>query len=246
MMNPTEYYKKIHTVFISHSSGCAGWNMPEIYQDFPLFKNGCRTLRFKDKDRGIVKMLDWDYRNWLKDPTRVEEKHLQLAREEDLEVIMSMDLWEDNVEKALAYCDRIQKYSNSNSNRVLVPVHYYCKQLRGYELAYPNANWFAKNSFPPVEYIDQITHILGGSPQSQLRLITKGQYDLLGNSIDFRKVVTLDGNQFFNVAIRHGKFWQSRKPYWYKPLHTQLPNILLFRKSLNNFQRILKGENYYA
>lgn len=220
----------IESIFISHSTGCYGWNMDQIYKDFPLFKNACRTMRFKEKDRNIVKMLDWDYREWLKVPDKVKKRHLELSQTEEFDVIMSMDLWDFNIEESIGFYWKIKE----NCKRCLIPIHHYCDKIIDLDLAYPNANWFVSNTFPPIEFRNQITHILGGSPQSQIRLITTDQIDLFSNSIRFKQVISLDGNQLFNASIYYGKYWINRKPFWKKP-RKEIPNQEIFRRSLENF-----------
>jgi len=207
-------------IYISHSVGCAGWDLPAIYEG-TTFQNACRTMRFKVADKGLVKMLDWDYKEWKKDPEKVEKRHLELCQEENFEVVMSMDLWKDNVQEALDFADMLQDYTD----RVLVPAHYYPPELINYQVAYPNANWFAKNVFPPVDYHDNITHLLGGSPQSQLRLAAL-----------FPNIQSVDGNQIFNVAIRHGKYWtwkRGKGDCWIKP-RREMSNDEIFKRSVQN------------
>jgi hypothetical protein len=221
-------------IYVSHSTGCAGWDMEAIYEG-TNFKLACRTSRFKpDKDKNI-QMLDWDYLEWKKKPKEIEDKHIQIVRDYDIETVMSMDLWDYNISDALKYADKLQKYTN----RVLIPVHYYCKELLEYDLAYPNANWFAKNIFPPFEYRDNIKHILGGSPQSQIKYLTTTQTDLEGNPLRFKNVESIDGNQLFNVAIKHGKEWFPYKPYWKKP-KTHRTNEEIFKNSVKRFDFYLQ------
>lgn len=217
-------------IYISHSVGCAGWDMEGIYQH-TLFQTGCRTSRFKTDDIGKVKMLDWDYLEWKKNKQKIEDLHLQLVQEHEFEVVMSMDLWEDNIHQCLSYTDKLQKYAD----RVLIPIHHYIPELQDYQLAYPNANWFNKNIFPPRPLI---THILGGSPQSQLKHLTTTQQDLWGHSLRFPCIQSIDGNQLFNVAIRTGKEWFPTKPYWRKPTREKT-NEEIFRASVQRFNNII-------
>ena len=223
----------IINIYISHSVGCVGWDMERIYQN-TLFQTGCRTMRFKDADIGKVKMLDWDFLEWEKKPAKVEARHLELARDYEFEVVMSMDLWKHNIHEALSYADELQKHTD----QVLIPIHYYVPELLQYDLAYPNANWFAGNVFPPADYRDRITHILGGSPQSQIAHLTTSQIDLFGHSLKFKKVTSIDGNQIFNVAIRAGKEWYPEKPYWRKA-EVEIPNELIFRNSVKKFNEVI-------
>lgn len=221
-------------IYISHSVGCATWDMEDIFKD-TLFQTGCRTSRFKDKDIGKVKMLDWDFLEWKKDPEKIEKLHLKLVKENDFDVVMSMDLFDYNVEECLEYTQKLKKYCN----RVLIPVHYFYDELKWEQLAYPNANWFADNKFPPAEYRRDFTHILGGSPQSQLKLITTTQKDLHGNSMRFPNIESIDGNQIFNVAIKTGKYWYPNKPYWFKPNYYQhdWTNEQIFKMSVKNLDQ---------
>ena len=204
-------------IFCSHSVGCAGWDMESIFKETE-FQTGCRTMRFKDADIGKVKMLDWDYLEHKKKPDKVKEHHLELVKEHDFDVVMSMDIWNHNIEECFKYTDTLLKYSD----RVLIPVHYYTDRLKNYELAYPNANWFTNNKTIPREYKDNFTHVLGGSPQTQYKL-----------KDDFKNLKSVDGNQIFNVAIRAGKVWYPEKPYWRKPIEFTLTEEI-FRKSVKN------------
>lgn len=219
-------------IYISHSVGCAGWDMEAIFSQ-TSFQTGCRTSRFKPVDKGHVQMLDWDFLEWQKTPGKIEKHHLQLTKENEFEVVMSMDLWPDNIHKCLRYTDKLRKYCD----RVLIPVHHFTPELIDYDLAYPNANWFAGNLYPPADYRDLMKHILGGSPQSQIKHLTTTQQDLFGHSLKLRNVESIDGNQIFNVAIRAGKLWSPTKPYWVKP-QTPMTNEQIFAESvtrLNNF-----------
>jgi len=200
------------------------------------FKLGCRTSRFKKDIEKEIEMLDWDYLEWKKDPKKIEELHLQIVQEYEIETVMSMDLWEYNIQEALKYADKLQKHTN----RVLIPVHYYCKELLDYNIAYPNANWFKKNVFPPHEYRDNIKHILGGSPQSQIIHLTTDQLDVSDNSpLRFTKVESLDGNQFFNTAVRVGKEWFPNKPHW-RNNGNNISNSEKFTNSIKRFDNYTK------
>ncbi len=201
-------------IYISHTAVCSGWDIDSIFKD-TCFQKAARTNAVKNKGpaESNVKMLDWDFRGWKKNPGKIEKDHLQNVKDYNFDVVMSMDLWKDNVEECLEYTQKLKKYCN----RVLIPVHYFCEELKWEELAYPNANWFADNKFPPFEYRKDFTHILGGSPQSQLKLIKTKQKDLHGYSLKFPNIKSIDGNQIFNVAIKAGKYWIPIKPYWIKP-----------------------------
>jgi len=221
-------------IYISHTVGCSGWNMPEIYKG-TNFKIASRTrdfLKYLSKD---IQMLDWDFRGWEKNPEKIEQLHLQIVKDYDIETVMSMDLWEDNIEKALIYANLLQKYAN----RVLIPIHYFPKEVLDFNFAYPNANWFDKNIFPPFEYRNRVKHILGGSPQSQIKLLTTTQLDLNKNPLRFKNVESIDGNQIFNVAIRAGKEWYPTKPYWRKPKNG-LTNEEIFKNSVKRLDKEIK------
>lgn len=218
-------------IYISHSVGCATWDMEAIFQG-TSFQTACRTMRYREKDYGKVKMLDWDYLEWKKFPGKVKEKHLRLVKEHDFEVVMSMDYWGYNRIECLNYTDELQKYTD----RVLIPVHTYTPELKEYELAYPNANWFKENSYVPAEYRSQITHLLGGSPQAQKEKITTTQLDMHGQKVSLPNIESVDGNQIFNVSIRAGKYWSPLKPYWCKP-KKKMTNEEIFQLSVKNVEQ---------
>lgn len=196
-------------------------------------------MRFKEWERTNsikVKMLDWDFREWLKRPEMAAQRHINLAKEYEFDVVMSRDVWKKDFDKALNYADTLSKYCD----RVVVPVHWFSDRLLDYELAYPNANWFAKNSRIPNKYRDNFTHILGGSPHEQYKLITTNQEDLYGHKLRLRNIISVDGNQIFNVSIRANKYWQLQKPHWVKlPLDT--PNVESFKISVNNVNKLWNG-----
>lgn len=218
-------------IYLSHSVGCAGWNIFSILQD-THFNHGCRTLRYREVKDDSVKMLDWDYLQWQKFPEKVKSTHLRLVQEHEFDVVMSMDFWGWNRIECLNYTDELLKYTD----RVLILVHSYSPELKDYELAYPNANWFTTNKFVPYEYRDNITHLLGGSPHAQMEKITTTQLDLYGHPVRFQNIHSVDGNQIFNVAIKSGKIWRADKPHWIKP-DPELPNETVFRKSVENVER---------
>ena len=222
-------------IYISHSVGCAGWDMLGIYKG-TNFKLGCRTSRFKGVKDKDIEMLDWDYLEWKKTPKEIEEKHLQIVKEYDIETVMSMDLWIYNIKKALDYADKLQKYTD----RVLIPCHYW-KDIRllQYDLAYPNGNWFSKNKFPTPQLLGHIKHILGGSPQSQIKHLITTQLDLENNPLKFPNVESIDGNQFFNTAIRVGKEWYPTKPHW-RNNGNHISNEQKFTNSVKRFDKYIK------
>ena len=217
-------------IYISHSAVCSGWDIDSIFKG-TCFEKAARTNAVKNKApaESDVKMLDWDFRGWQKNPEKIEKDHLQNVKDYRFDVVMSMDLFDYNVDECLEYTQKLKKYCN----RVLIPVHYYTEELQQEELAYPNANWFKQNSIPPVRYRRNFTHILGGSPQSQLKLLTTPQKDLYGNALRCPNIESIDGNQIFNVAIRVGKYWSPIKPYWRKP-KIKMSNEEIFKLSVIN------------
>jgi hypothetical protein len=165
-------------------------------------------------------MLDWDYRTFQKRPVETRERYLELARQHQYEVIMSMDLWPNNIQEALAYTDELR--AAAPHARVLIPAHCYPPELLGRDIALPNANWFARNVPCPPAFAPFVKHILGGSPHSQLNHTRR-----------FPNLESVDGNQIFNAAIRFGKTWVPYKPYWLKHGVT---NERAFRASIQNVQ----------
>ena len=166
------------------------------------------------------KMLDWDF----KKPNF--ERHLQKVKDHDFEVVMSMDITAKNeVEDALKFTNQLLKYTN----RVVIPIHYFDKRLADYELAFPNTTKFNPNSAKNLGFItdfqDQVTHILGGSPDKQIDLLNY-----------FPNVVSLDGNSIFWVAVRYGKAWKNK---WVKI--EGLTNEEIFKQSIYNLNNIFGG-----
>ena len=223
-------------VYISHTAVCTGWDMDAIFKG-TCFRKAARTNAVLNKGpaESDVKMLDWDFRGWELNPKKIEADHLQNVKEYKFDVVMSMDLFEYNIDECLAYTKELKKYCD----RVLIPVHYFYDELLEYELAYPNANWFASNKYPPAKFRPNFTHILGGSPHSQLRLITTTQQDLFGNALQFPNIKSIDGNQIFNVAIQAGKYWSPTKPHWRKPNYYDhdWTNEEIFKLSVQNLDQ---------
>jgi len=170
-----------------------------------------------------------------KNPEKIEKDHLQNVKDYEFDVVMSMDLFDYNVDECLEYTQKLKKYCK----RVLIPVHHITPELKKYELAYPNANWFTYNIYIPFNYRGLFTHILGGSPQSQLQTINTTQKDLWGYSLKFPNIESIDGNQIFNMAIRTGKYWNPIKPYWRKPNHYDhdWTNEEIFKMSVRNLDQ---------
>ena len=223
-------------IYISHTAVCFGWDIDSIFKD-TCFQKAARTNAVKNKGpaESKVKMLDWDFRGWKKNPEKIKKNHLQNVKDYNFDVVMSIDLWEDNIDECLAYTDELKKYSK----RVLIPAHYFVPELKNYELAYPNANWFSKNVNAPPGYREKITHILGGSPQSQIKLIKTKQLNLFGQPLKFPNIESIDGNQIFNVAIRAGKYWSPIRPYWRKP-KIKITNEEIFKISVKNLNEEVK------
>ena len=73
-------------VYLSHTCGCTGWNIDTLYKKYKRYFKASRTMGFpKEKE---VKMLDWDYREFQKHPDKIKEKHLQLVKEHNFDVVM--------------------------------------------------------------------------------------------------------------------------------------------------------------
>lgn len=212
----------IQNIYISHTAYCSGWNVDDIYKN-TIFRKSARTMRFPKNEPGI-KMLDWDYRQFIKNPSKVLKKHYQIAASNDLDIVMSMDAWEHNTRRAKIVAEKLKYYCD----RVVIPCHVFQEWMLDYELALPNANWFDKNPIVPNKYRKCITHILGGSPHKQLELIHENP-----------NVITIDGNQIYNVAIQYGKYWYPEPPYWRKPTFP-LTNEEIFKISVNNMNWVFE------
>lgn len=219
-------------IFLSHTSGCTGWKMEDIFEN-TIFEFAHRTGQRPFKNVNC-RMLDFDYRKYKNAPGKIKKKHLEYARSNNYEVIMSMDLWRDNLEECIRFTEELEKYCD----RVLIPVHFFHENLNGYEFALPNANWFEKNPAIPIAARSKITHLLGGSPHSHLRKILNTENDFWGNSLSLTNIKSVDGNQIFRVAIK-GKFWAPVKPFWFKPF-ISLSNEQIFTISVNNVNEIFK------
>jgi len=207
----------IKRIYITHTCYCSGWDLDNIFSG-TLFAKAIHT---NQKWEEGVKMLDWDFRkpNWI--------KHIRKARDYDFETVMAPDVHsEKDVEFAIRCADKLLKYCD----RVVIPIHYYDKRLEDYELAYPNARKFNPSCRINLgfvwDFIDNITHILGGSPHSQLKL---AQY--------FPKLKSLDGNLIFWCAVHYGKFWD-----WGWKKHEGMTNYECFAISVKNFDRAVKRQ----
>ncbi len=212
----------IQRVYISHTSKCDGWkDLDEIFCG-TIFRKAMRTNQRWEKE---IKMMDWDFKrpNW--------SEHIRKAREYDFECVMAPDVRsEKDVDFSMKCADKLLKYCD----RVVIPIHYYDSRLEGYELAYPSKTKFnpsaGKNLGFISEYAGQVTHILGGSPQSQLELATY-----------FPNLKSVDGNLIFWCAVYYGRYWDLRARAWRKP-HTQIPNEECFRISVYNVNEALRSE----
>lgn len=183
----------IDSIYISHTAQCTGWDLDNILKG-TIFKKACRTSRWPMNGEGpSIKMLDWDYRkpNW--------DKHLTLTKQfqDTLEVVMAPDLFHKaDIEIRLIQVSQLLRYID----RVIIPIHCWHDKLHNYEVAYPNAKKFnpVKKNYWLWDFKDSVTHILGGSPQSQ--------YEMSGY---FPNLKSIDGNTIFQSAVRHGSYWDG-------------------------------------
>lgn len=199
-------------IYIAHTSYCTGWDLDSIL-DGTNWKKACRTWRVPPEP---VQMLDWDFRRVSSlGFEKTWERHLELVRERDFEVVMSPDLF------SLAEFDaRLRQYETLEKfcDRVVMPVHV-APPVDGLELAWPVGVW-TRDYVAVWEVQDEVTHLLGGSPHAQLEF---ARY--------FPNLRTVDGNQVFWCAVRFGKYWDDGR--WVKP-ERPLPNEEIFRISIRN------------
>ena len=209
----------IEAAYIAHTSYCTGWDLDDILKG-TIFKKSARTWRVPPEP---VQMLDWDFR-------RLEQrgfvptwnKHLQLAMSNDFDVIMSPDLWHGEWSQAyLAYC-KLKKYCS----RVVMPIHVPPSECSQVEIAWPMGVW-TEDHVAVWDVSEQVTHLLGGSPHSQLEL-----------EAYFPNLKTVDGNQAFWCAVRFGKYWDGR---WIKP-DSPLSNEECFAESIRNITASWEAE----
>lgn len=210
----------VDNCYISHTSSCAGWDMDKLLTGF--YQKACRTMRFPNNEEGYtIKMLDWDYRHAMKNFNKVWKKHIELVQIYDFDLVMSPDsLFNTDQEKVYGCYLELQDYCK----RVVMPCSYYYDSFEDFELAMPLASGFnpTPKNFWLWEIQDKFTHILGGSPHQQIKMLKQ-----LSN------VKTVDGNQMFNVAVNFGKYWKEK---WIKPEY-QLANEVCFGMSLTNFEK---------
>jgi hypothetical protein len=198
--------------FIAHTSECSGWNLDSILAG-SMFKKSGRTWRFPKHEN--VSMLDWDFRRISKSGfDKTWQRHLELAKENNFDVIMSPDLFSlDEWDKRIKQYEELKQYSN----RVVMPVHV-CPESVDIEIAWPMGVW-TRDYVAVWEVQDSVTHLLGGSPHAQLRM-----------SKYFPNLKTIDGNQAFWCAVRFGKIWDNR---WLERDHN-LSNEEVFRITIKN------------
>lgn len=209
----------IERIYISHTIGCSGWNLDKIYEG-TIFRKAITTKQTWEEG---VKMLDWDFKH----PN--SKKHIRLAREHEFEVVMAPDIWNKSMlDYVLSIVGKLFNYCK----RVVIPIHYYCEELEDFELAFPNTTKFNPESGKNLPFMgfwqNQVTHILGGTPERQLSYLNY-----------FPNVKSLDGNLIFRGAISYGKYWCPEKPKWRKPI-VEIPNQELFKISVMNLDYYLK------
>lgn len=212
------------TIYISHTAKCTGWNLESIYEG-TLFKKSARTSRFNPAEK--LHMLDWDYKLYKEKPYKAILKHTMAIEMGNFELIMVPDYTGNEREKVIIH--KFIKEAQKHDADYAIPVHVFEKWMLDYNLALPNANWYDKNPDVPLEYYDNIVHLLGGSPHSHIQLIG-----------EFEKVKSIDGNQIFNMAIWAGKFWQNDFPKWQRPFNTGLTNEQIFKISVKNYNQAIK------
>lgn len=208
----------IEAAYIAHTSECTGWNLDSILKD-SIFKKSARTWRFPKNE--TVQMLDWDFR-------RLESRgfaytwrqHLHIVKNNNLDVVMSPDLFHGEWLQSYQAYLTLQKYCS----RVVMPVHVCPPELEGIEIAWPMGVW-SKDYCAVWEVQNEVTHLLGGSPHAQLEMANY-----------FPNLKTIDGNQAFWCAVRFGKYWDQK---WVCP-ENQLSNEECFRWSVENITEAWK------
>lgn len=214
----------IEAVYISHTQECSGWDLDSIIEG-TAFKKGCRTMRFpRNEEAETIKMLDWDFREAKNDFSKVWERHLEISKSYDFEIIFAPDsfTWSDSLD----IIDRV-KTLKQYCKRIVVPLHGYFSEYETLELGFPIAGGFnpAPKNWWLWDLKEKFTHILGGSPHTHLRMLHF-----------LPKISTVDGNQMFWCAVRFGKYWDGK---WIKPKQP-LSNEECFKLNVANFQKVLE------
>ena len=208
---------RIERIYITYTAYCSGWNLDNIFEN-TIFKKAMHTHQRYEQG---VEMLDWDFKK-----PDIEE-HLLKAKTYDYEVVMAPDIWKaEDIDYTLQIVHKLYDFVD----RVVIPIHYYDDRLSEYELAFPNAKKFNPNAGKKLSFLwefkNNVTHILGGSPHSQLKLARH-----------FPNLKSLDGNLIFWSAVHYGRFWMWG---WKKPQH-HLTNEEIFKISVMNFQSAVGG-----
>lgn len=205
--------------YLSHTSECSGWDLDTILQG-TVFQKGASTSRFPKNEQN-VKMLDWDFRRAKKiGKKELLQEQLEIIQSFDIELVFGPDCFIDSdVTFITSSADLLSDYCE----RVVIPVHGFYPELKNYELALPTAGGF--NPVPKNYWLyhvrEFITHILGGSPHTQLELLAH-----------LPNVTSVDGNQMFWCAVNFGKYWEGGR--WVTP-EPRLTNKECFKKSIQNY-----------
>ena len=215
---------KIKYLALSHSTACSGLDMEWLRKYSVLLGANTSKAWSSEKIRAEIEFLDWDFRLASKSFHLVKKRHLQLVKEIKPKLAMAPDIihndTEEKIKKKLEFVDELAKYAE----RVVVPIHKFHPLLKDYELAYPNSpNFSPTNNFALWEIQEYVTHILGGSPHRQARMM---KY--------FPKIISVDGNSVFRAAISYGKYWEPPNK-WIRWEEAGLYNI--FKKSIENVLR---------
>lgn len=164
-----------------------------------MFAFSAPTWRVRKNRRDKIRMLDWDLMSIKRGSKTYDEtwqKHLDLANNLDLELIMAPDIWPwTNQEETQEKIDQLR----SLVERVVVPIH-----AQNFEIdcgiAWPTGQWGQKNILPPIwEISDRVEHILGGGPKKQKFLAGY-----------FPNLKSMDGNQIMHNALYH-RVWTGQK-----------------------------------
>lgn len=212
---------RVRYIAMSHSSACSGFDLEWLRRYNVLLGANTSKAWMSPKIREEIEFLDWDFRLAKTNYYKVAVWHLALVKTIRPKLVVAPDIMvtDDDltIRRKLEYTDKLLKYTD----RAIIPVHKYHPLLRDYELAYPNSKSFSpQNDFLVWEIQDNVTHILGGSPHRQARIM---RY--------FPKVKSVDGNSVFRAAISYGKYWEPPNK-WIKCPDCGLYNI--FRRSIMN------------